>query len=196
MLKIESTKVRWPAKRSPLTTFGLPVLDLHLLDRERHLTEASCTTVLARMHWQLWLNLNLILLFSSESTAKRLGQEVAGLSGLASLGQGTLLDWGASAFGPKSGECRLSCGSTHMLEPDRRGRLVHEGLCGSHFGGWALVSKIARVGYYCPTLKGDCMDYMRRCDKYQRFVEVGNAPQSSCMPSLPCGRSTNEEWIS
>ncbi|RDX62079.1 hypothetical protein CR513_59626, partial [Mucuna pruriens] len=33
---------------------------------------------------------------------------------------------------------------------------VHEGVCGSHIGGCALASKIARVGYYCPTLKSNC----------------------------------------
>ncbi|RDX90990.1 Gypsy retrotransposon integrase-like protein 1, partial [Mucuna pruriens] len=53
---------------------------------------------------------------------------------------------------------------------------VHERLCNSHIGGWALAGKIARAGYYWPTLKGDCMDYVRRCDKCQRFIEVGNAP--------------------
>ncbi|RDX92394.1 hypothetical protein CR513_25481, partial [Mucuna pruriens] len=55
-------------------------------------------------------------------------------------------------------------------------RKVHEGLSGSHIGGWALASKIAKVGYYWPTLKGDCMDYVRRCDNCQKFVEVGNVP--------------------
>ncbi|RDX99005.1 hypothetical protein CR513_18005, partial [Mucuna pruriens] len=49
-------------------------------------------------------------------------------------------------------------------------REVHEGLCGSYIGGRALVSKIARAGYYWPTLKGDCMDYVRRCNKCQRFA--------------------------
>ncbi|RDX93904.1 Gypsy retrotransposon integrase-like protein 1, partial [Mucuna pruriens] len=53
---------------------------------------------------------------------------------------------------------------------------VHGGLCGSHIGGQALASKNARAGYYWLTLKEDCMDYVRRCDKCQRFIEVGNAP--------------------
>ncbi|RDX66810.1 Pro-Pol polyprotein, partial [Mucuna pruriens] len=48
---------------------------------------------------------------------------------------------------------------------------VHEGICGTHIGGRALVSKIARVGYYWPTLKRDCMEYVRKCDKCQRFAE-------------------------
>ncbi|RDX73504.1 pol, partial [Mucuna pruriens] len=34
-LRIRSTRVRWQAKRSPLTTFGLSVLDLRFLNREK-----------------------------------------------------------------------------------------------------------------------------------------------------------------
>ncbi|RDY00392.1 hypothetical protein CR513_16430, partial [Mucuna pruriens] len=49
---------------------------------------------------------------------------------------------------------------------------VHKRLCVSHIGGRALASKIAKAGYYWPTLKGDCMDYVRRCNKCQRFAEV------------------------
>ncbi|RDX78516.1 Pol polyprotein, partial [Mucuna pruriens] len=48
---------------------------------------------------------------------------------------------------------------------------VHEGICGTHIGGRALVGKIARAGYYWLTLKDDCMDYMKRCDKCQRFAD-------------------------
>ncbi|RDX97493.1 Tf2-9, partial [Mucuna pruriens] len=39
---------------------------------------------------------------------------------------------------------------------------VHEGICGTH---------IARVGYYWPTLKADCMDYVKKRDKCQRFAD-------------------------
>ncbi|RDX92426.1 hypothetical protein CR513_25443, partial [Mucuna pruriens] len=45
---------------------------------------------------------------------------------------------------------------------------VHEGVCGTHIGGRVLTSKIARAGYYWPTLKGDCMSY--------RFAEGHKAP--------------------
>ncbi|RDX70210.1 Retrovirus-related Pol polyprotein from transposon 17.6, partial [Mucuna pruriens] len=48
---------------------------------------------------------------------------------------------------------------------------VHEGVCGSHIGGRALASKIARAGYYWPTLRADCMSFVRKCDKCQRFAE-------------------------
>ncbi|RDX74303.1 hypothetical protein CR513_45968, partial [Mucuna pruriens] len=47
---------------------------------------------------------------------------------------------------------------------------------GTHIGGRALASKIARVGYYWPTLKTDCMNYVKKCDKCQRFVDAHKAP--------------------
>ncbi|RDX66362.1 Tf2-8, partial [Mucuna pruriens] len=56
---------------------------------------------------------------------------------------------------------------------------VHERACGTHIGGRALASKIARVGYYWPTLKKDCMDYVEKCDKCQRFAEGHKASQEN-----------------
>ncbi|RDX78974.1 hypothetical protein CR513_40669, partial [Mucuna pruriens] len=55
-------------------------------------------------------------------------------------------------------------------------REIHEGICGTHIGGRALASKIARAGYYWPTLKGDCMDFIKKCDKCQRFAKGYRAP--------------------
>ncbi|RDX64449.1 Gypsy retrotransposon integrase-like protein 1, partial [Mucuna pruriens] len=49
---------------------------------------------------------------------------------------------------------------------------VHEGVCGTHIGGRTLASKIASAGYYWSTLKNDCMEYVKKCDRCQRFVEV------------------------
>ncbi|RDX78897.1 Retrovirus-related Pol polyprotein from transposon opus, partial [Mucuna pruriens] len=63
----------------------------------------------------------------------------------------------------------LKCMDTNAAE------YVHEGICGTHVGGRALASKIARAGYYWPTLKKDCMEYVRRCDKCQRFAEAPKA---------------------
>ncbi|RDX91197.1 Retrovirus-related Pol polyprotein from transposon 17.6, partial [Mucuna pruriens] len=53
---------------------------------------------------------------------------------------------------------------------------VHEGVCGTHIGGRALAGKIARTGYYWPSLKADCMDYVKRCDTCQRFADNHQAP--------------------
>ncbi|RDY11149.1 Gypsy retrotransposon integrase-like protein 1, partial [Mucuna pruriens] len=53
---------------------------------------------------------------------------------------------------------------------------VHEGICGTRIRGRALAGKIARAGYYWLTLKTDCMDYVKKCDKCQRFADVHQAP--------------------
>ncbi|RDY11236.1 putative protein K02A2.6, partial [Mucuna pruriens] len=53
---------------------------------------------------------------------------------------------------------------------------VHEGICGTHIGGRALAGKIARTGYYWPSLKADCMNYVKRCDTCQRFADNHQAP--------------------
>ena len=29
---------------------------------------------------------------------------------------------------------------------------IHEGICGDHVGPRSLVSKVIRIGYFCPTL--------------------------------------------
>ncbi|XP_045796465.1 uncharacterized protein LOC123890806 [Trifolium pratense] len=53
---------------------------------------------------------------------------------------------------------------------------VHEGVCGSHIGGRALAAKVLRAGYYWPTMKEDCADYVKKCDKCQRFSNLHHAP--------------------
>ena len=37
---------------------------------------------------------------------------------------------------------------------------LHEGICGSHVGGRALVLKVICVGYYWLTMKEDCGSYV------------------------------------
>ncbi|XP_057421678.1 uncharacterized protein LOC130715576 [Lotus japonicus] len=49
---------------------------------------------------------------------------------------------------------------------------VHEGVCASHVGGRSLVAKVLRVGFYWPTLRKDCMEYMKKCEKCQVYVDL------------------------
>ncbi|KAL2505691.1 Uncharacterized protein Adt_21312 [Abeliophyllum distichum] len=49
---------------------------------------------------------------------------------------------------------------------------THEGICGNHSGGMALVQKALKHGYYWPTMKKDSHAYAKRCDKCQRFSIV------------------------
>ncbi|RDY03003.1 hypothetical protein CR513_13465, partial [Mucuna pruriens] len=53
---------------------------------------------------------------------------------------------------------------------------IHEGVCGTHIGGRALTSKITRAGYYWSTLKRDCLVFVKKCNKCQRYAEQHKAP--------------------
>jgi len=41
----------------------------------------------------------------------------------------------------------------------------HEGACGSHISGRSLAMKILIVGFFRPTLRNDCLGYVKKCDK-------------------------------
>ncbi|XP_057452759.1 uncharacterized protein LOC130744604 [Lotus japonicus] len=53
---------------------------------------------------------------------------------------------------------------------------VHEGVCASHIGGRSLAAKVLRAGFYWPTLRSDCMDYVKKCDKCQIYADLHRAP--------------------
>jgi len=53
---------------------------------------------------------------------------------------------------------------------------VHDGVCGSHIGGWSLSSKIVRARFYWPTLREDCLWYVRKCIECQSHATLINAP--------------------
>ncbi|XP_057444480.1 uncharacterized protein LOC130736700 [Lotus japonicus] len=49
---------------------------------------------------------------------------------------------------------------------------VHEGVCASHIGGRSLASKVLRAGFYWPTIKKDCAEFVKKCEKCQDRVPV------------------------
>ncbi|KAL5550546.1 hypothetical protein UlMin_000722 [Ulmus minor] len=51
----------------------------------------------------------------------------------------------------------------HVLEE------VHADVCRNHSSGRALAYRILRQGYYWPTIQADSLDFVRKCDKCQRF---------------------------
>jgi ribonuclease HI len=53
---------------------------------------------------------------------------------------------------------------------------VHEGVCGSHIGGRALAAKLLRAGYFWPTMLQDSSEFVKKCDKCQRFSDKQHAP--------------------
>jgi ribonuclease HI len=53
---------------------------------------------------------------------------------------------------------------------------VHEGVCGSHISGRALATKLLLAGYYWPTMLQDSSNFVKKCDKCQRFSDKKHAP--------------------
>ncbi|XP_020225196.1 uncharacterized protein LOC109807079 [Cajanus cajan] len=53
---------------------------------------------------------------------------------------------------------------------------VHGSMCGSHIGGRALVYKVARAGYFWPTLRNDCVNWVQKCDGCQRHATLHHSP--------------------
>ena len=51
-------------------------------------------------------------------------------------------------------------------------REVHEGFCGDHAEGKSLSKKILRQGYFWATMNEDSMEFVRKCDKCQRFSKI------------------------
>ena len=49
---------------------------------------------------------------------------------------------------------------------------IYEGICGDHVGSRSLAGKVIRTGYFWPTLQMDAREFVKKCDKYQRFVNV------------------------
>ncbi|XP_072056257.1 uncharacterized protein [Arachis hypogaea] len=53
---------------------------------------------------------------------------------------------------------------------------IHKGVCGNHIGGRTLAAKIARTGYYWPTMKRDCLAKVKACDKCQKHEAISTKP--------------------
>ncbi|GKU93134.1 hypothetical protein SLEP1_g6759 [Rubroshorea leprosula] len=55
---------------------------------------------------------------------------------------------------------------------------IHEGECSNHIGAESLSYKILRQGYFWPTMKMDTREYIKRCDKCQRFARIQHQPSN------------------
>ncbi|XP_020421514.1 uncharacterized protein LOC109949767 [Prunus persica] len=53
---------------------------------------------------------------------------------------------------------------------------IHDGECGNHSGGRSLAQKALNVGYFWPTMRHDSTEYVKRCDRCQRYKPVPNLP--------------------
>lgn len=55
-------------------------------------------------------------------------------------------------------------------------REIHEGTCGNHSGADSLVRKVIRAGYYWDNMEKDTKEFVRKCDKCQRFALMIHQP--------------------
>lgn len=53
---------------------------------------------------------------------------------------------------------------------------IHQGSCGDHTGGQTLAKKILRYGYFWPTLNKDALDFVKKCDRCQKFAKIFRLP--------------------
>jgi len=54
---------------------------------------------------------------------------------------------------------------------------IHEGIRGNHSGARFLISKITRVGYLWPMTQKEARDFIKRCDKCQRYRNIQRVPR-------------------
>ncbi|XP_074355338.1 uncharacterized protein LOC141694879 [Apium graveolens] len=55
-------------------------------------------------------------------------------------------------------------------------------ICGNHSGGNSLAIKVLRQGYYWPTMKEDATNFVRACDRCQRFANYSSMPAKLLTP--------------
>nr|KYP60049.1 hypothetical protein KK1_015497 [Cajanus cajan] len=56
---------------------------------------------------------------------------------------------------------------------------IHRGICGLHSGARSMAARVLRAGYYWPTLKSDCQDYIQKCKECQQFGNThGQLPET------------------
>ena len=59
---------------------------------------------------------------------------------------------------------------------------IHEGICGSHTGGRSLVHRALTQGYWWPYMQKDAANYVKKCDKCQRFSHSVHQPVGELQP--------------
>ncbi|KAI5336927.1 hypothetical protein L3X38_016196 [Prunus dulcis] len=53
---------------------------------------------------------------------------------------------------------------------------IHDGECGNHSGGRSLAQKALNIGYFWPTMRHDSAEYVKNCDRCQRYKPIPNLP--------------------
>ncbi|KAL2249888.1 UNVERIFIED_CONTAM: hypothetical protein Sindi_2462500 [Sesamum indicum] len=61
-------------------------------------------------------------------------------------------------------------------------REIHEGSCGNHSGARSLAQKVARQGYFLPTMMKDAKELVEKCASCQKFASQIHTPATTMKP--------------
>ena len=53
---------------------------------------------------------------------------------------------------------------------------IHEGSCGGHIEGRSLAHRAMSQGYWCSYMQKDALQFVRKCDRCQRFAKEIHQP--------------------
>ncbi|KAI5328819.1 hypothetical protein L3X38_028216 [Prunus dulcis] len=59
---------------------------------------------------------------------------------------------------------------------------IHDGECGNHSWGRSLDQKVLNIGYFWPTMRHDSAEYVKKCDRCQRYKPIPNLPAEVYYP--------------
>nr|KYP70058.1 Gypsy retrotransposon integrase-like protein 1 [Cajanus cajan] len=67
-------------------------------------------------------------------------------------------------------KCLTTSQATYVIKE------IHQGICGMHSGARSMAARVLRAGYYWPTLKSDCQNYIQKCKECQQFGNAHRQP--------------------
>jgi len=53
---------------------------------------------------------------------------------------------------------------------------IHEGICGTYANSNSMAKQMQRCGYFWMTMEKDCIEYVRKCHKYQIYADKIHVP--------------------
>ncbi|VFR00879.1 unnamed protein product [Cuscuta campestris] len=59
---------------------------------------------------------------------------------------------------------------------------VHEGVCAAHQGPYSISRRAIIQGYFWPTMRKDCEEYVRKCPTCQQFQNIPGRPATNYTP--------------
>ena len=68
---------------------------------------------------------------------------------------------------------------------------LHEGIYRNHPGRRTLAHRAHTQGYYWPTMKSDDVNYVKKCDPYQRMSPILKSPVQDLVSISSFGHSLN-----